>query len=199
METQRQRQIDDDYAAQRQLQTKQDDAVRELERTMTLSEFEEDRDVILMMIKDALKTRSYGEAQEIVHKYRAAAKTDEEFATLARMTAQGLEGDKKVASIKTVLDATPEDDYDTRIALYERILKIQPGHEEYTEKLNECKRLRGDAVPDAQAPAGASSKVPATVANAAATTVSAFFSLIKTIIIATIVLVVLILIFGMLV
>ena len=150
METQRQPQTteDEQWSSAAPSAAPQQDAVLELEREMSLSEFEEDRDVILMMLKEALRTRNYDEAQEIVHKYRAAVKKDDEFATLARMTAQGIEGAKKVAGIQTVLDATPEDDYETRIALYERILKIQPGNEEIQTKLNECKRLRGDIVPE---------------------------------------------------
>ena len=152
METQRQPQSTEDEqwsasAPAPSAVSPQQDAVRVLEREMSISEFEEDRDAILMMMKDALRSRNYDDAQEIVHKYRAAIKKDDEFATLARMTAQGIEGNKKIAGIQTVLDATPDDDYDTRIALYERILKIHPGHEEAQNKLLECKRLRGDILP----------------------------------------------------
>ena len=175
----------------------QQDALLELEREMSLSEFEEDRDVILMMLKEALRTRSYDEAQEIVHKDRAAIKKDDEFATLARMTAQGIEGAKKVAGIQTVLDATPEDDYETRIALYERILKIQPGNEEIQTKLNECKRLHGDIVPE-QSQKSAQTQMSSR-AQAVTTIATSLINLVKIVFIFFAILVVLIILFAMLV
>ena len=181
METQRQPQAteDEQWSGSAPSAAPHQDAVLELEREMSLSEFEEDRDVILMMMKEALRTRNYDEAQELVHKYRAAIKKDDEFATLARMTAQGIEGAKKVAGIQTVLDATPEDDYDTRIALYERILKIQPGNEEIQTKLNDCKRLRGDIVPDQSLkPAHANSQM-SSGAQAVTTIATSLINLVK--------------------
>ena len=114
-----------------------------LERDMILEEYRNDKDAILMAIKQAIKARNYKEAQEFIYKYRAAAKIDENFATLSRMTAQGLERDKKIEKIVTVLDATPDDDYDTRIVLYERILKVIPDDEFYRAKLDEARAAKG--------------------------------------------------------
>ncbi len=207
METQRQPQTTEDEqwsgsapSGAPQSSGPEDGALLELEREMSLSEFEEDRDVILMMIKEALKNRSYNEAQEIVHKYRAAVKKDEEFATLARLTAQGIEGAKKVASIQTVLDATPEDDYETRIALYERIMKIQPGNEEAQEKLNECKRARGDIVPEkSHVPAASSKNQMSSGAQAVTTIATSLINTVKIVAICFFVLVVLILVFALIV
>lgn len=116
---------------------------RAIERDMTLEEYELDRDYILQAVKDALKERRYDEAQELVYKYRAAAKTDEQFAVLARMTAQGLEKNSKVDKIDVILDATPEDDYQTRIALCNRALKVDAGNEKYKAELERCQRAIG--------------------------------------------------------
>ena len=199
METQRQPQTTEDAqwsgsasSGAAQSSGPEDGAVLELEREMSLSEFEDDRDVILMMIKEALRTRNYTEAQEIVHKYRAAIKKDDEFATLARLTSQGIEGAKKVASIQTVLDATPEDDYETRIALYERILKIQPGNEEIQTKLNECKRLRGDIIPE-------KTQIAASVVysyQAVTTIATSLFSMVKVVAIIFALLIILLILIG---
>ena len=116
---------------------------RTLERDMLLEEYEIDKDYILQAIKDALKERHYDEAQELVYKYRIAAKTDEKFAVLARLTAQGLETQSKVEKIDVIMDATPESDYQTRIALCNRALKIDAGNEKYKEELERCQRAIG--------------------------------------------------------
>lgn len=116
------------------------EAELELERELLLNEYRNDKEAILLAIKQALKERNYKEAQEFVFKYRAAAKMDENFAVLARMTAQGLESEKKIEKVVTVLDATPDEDYETRIALCERILKIVPDHEVYQKELERCKQ-----------------------------------------------------------
>lgn len=115
------------------------EAELELERELLLNEYRNDKDAILLAIKQALKERNYKEAQEFIFKYRAAAKLDENFAVLARMTAQGLESEKKIEKVVTVLEATPDEDYETRIALCERILKIVPDHEGYQKELDRCK------------------------------------------------------------
>lgn len=204
METQRQPQTTEDAqwsgsasSGAAQSSGPEDGAVLELEREMSLSEFEDDRDVILMMIKEALRTRNYTEAQEIVHKYRAAIKKDDEFATLARLTSQGIEGAKKVASIQTVLDATPEDDYETRIALYERILKIQPGNEEIQTKLNECKRLRGDIIPEKTQIAASSQNAQLSPGAQAVTTIAtSLFSMVKVVAIIFALLIILLILIG---
>ena len=64
METQRQPQTTEDAqwsgsasSGAAQSSGPEDGAVLELEREMSLSEFEDDRDVILMMIKEALRKR----------------------------------------------------------------------------------------------------------------------------------------------
>lgn len=110
-------------------------ATRELEREILIQEYKNDRDVIIQTIKDALKNRRYTEAQEFVYKYRAAAKSDEEFSVLAKMTAQGLEKFQEISNLVTALDATPEDDYPVRLELCQRILQKQPDNIEYQKEL----------------------------------------------------------------
>ena len=112
------------------------DKDRSLERDLSLEEYEIDKDFIIQAIKDYLKERRYDDAQELVYKYRAAAKIDENFAMLARLTAQGLEKQSKIAKVETILDATPDDDYQMRVSLYRRILKIDPGNEHYQKELD---------------------------------------------------------------
>lgn len=113
---------------------------REFERDAILDEYETDRDAILMVIKEAIRERRFQEAQEFVFKYRAATKTDENFKLLARMTAQGLDTEQRIAKVETVLEATPHEDYDTRMALYEQILRIDPNHEKYQAELEQCRQ-----------------------------------------------------------
>lgn len=125
------------------------DPEKAMELEMLMEEYETDRDAILLTIQNALKDQDYDEAQAFVYKYRAAAKHDENFKLLARMTAQGLEGAKKIKNIETVLEATAEDDYEIRIALYERILKIQPDNAKYKKALEECRSLAGLNEPNA--------------------------------------------------
>lgn len=115
---------------------------REFARDAVLEEYETDRDAILLFIKDAIRERRYQDAQEFVFKYRAAAKTDENFKILARLTAQGLDTEQRIAKVETVLDATPDSDYDTRMALYEQILRIDPGHEKYKAALEQCRQQK---------------------------------------------------------
>ncbi len=116
---------------------------RSVERDLTLEEYREDREVIHEAIKDALKKHDYMEAQRFVHKYRAAIKIDENFAILAKLTAQGLEKDKQIEKVKTILDVTDEKDYTRRQVLYEKLLKIDPTNEEYIEGLQKCKEAQG--------------------------------------------------------
>jgi hypothetical protein len=118
-------------------------AALELEREMLIQEYRCDRDAILTAIKDALKNRRYSEAQEFVYKYRAAAKTDEDFCVLARMTAQGLEKYQAISKLVTALEATPDDDYRMRLGLCDRILKIQPDNAEYQKEYKRCQKALG--------------------------------------------------------
>ena len=131
----------DDSAKQEQ--PKESEVVRAIERDMSLQEYENEKDYILQAIKDYLKERKYRDAQELVYKYRAAAKTDENFAVLARLTAQGLESHSKFEKIDTVLDATPEDDYQTRMSLCKRALKVEPDNEKYKQELERCQKALG--------------------------------------------------------
>ena len=124
-------------------QPKESEVVRAIERDISLQEYENDKEYILQAIKDYLKERKYDDAQELVYKYRAAAKTDENFAVLARLTAQGLEAHSKFEKIDTVLDATPDDDYQTRISLCKRALKVEPGNEKYKQELERCQKALG--------------------------------------------------------
>lgn len=121
----------------------QKDAERALEREISRQEYETDRDAILLAIKDALKEHRYQEAQEFIYKYRVAAKTDESFTMLANMTKQGLENAKKIEKIELALDATPDDDYDVRMALCQKILKIQPNREPTITEMNRCRAAKG--------------------------------------------------------
>ena len=117
----------------------QDSALEKvIERDMSIEEYKEDRDVILMTIKNAIKEKRFDEAQAFVHKYRAAAKIDENFAVLAKMTAQGMENNKKIEKLVTILDATPDDDYPARIAVCKRILDVQPDNVQYRQELKRC-------------------------------------------------------------
>ena len=118
-------------------------AVRALEKEFSLDEYNLDRDAILLAIQDALKERNYDEAQALVFKYRAAAKTDEKFAVLAKLVKQGMENAQKIGKIETVLDATPDTDYDVRMALCQKILKIEPNNEKYLEEMNRCRVAKG--------------------------------------------------------
>ena len=110
----------------------------EIEREMSLQEYQNDREAILLAIKDALKNRRYNEAQEFVYKYRAAAKNDEDFRVLAKMTASGLEKSQSISKFVTALDATPDDDYSIRLELCKRILNVQPENETYQKELERC-------------------------------------------------------------
>ncbi len=107
-----------------------EEAARELDREMVLMEYESDRDVILKTIKDALKRHDYDDAQAFVYKYRAAAKQDGEFSILAKLLAQKLETKQKIDKIKTLIEATDENDTKALIALNERILRIDPDNAE---------------------------------------------------------------------
>lgn len=118
--------------------TNQNRATLEMEREIILQEYQTDRDAILLAIKNALKNRRYQEAQEFVYKYRAAAKNDEDFRVLARMTASGLEKAQSISKFVTALDATPDDDYSVRLELCKRILNVQPENETYQKELERC-------------------------------------------------------------
>ena len=125
------------------VQPNESEVVRAIERDMSLQDYEADKDFILQEIKNNLKERKYNDAQELVYKDRAAAKTDENFAVLARLTAQGLETHSKLDKIDTVMDATPEDDYQTRISLCKRALKVEPTNEKYKQELERCQKALG--------------------------------------------------------
>lgn len=113
------------YGAEPDISQSKAKVTKSLERDLTLAEYRDDRDVILTAIKDALRERRYSDAQEFVFKYRAAAASDEIFEQLAKMTAKGLEEDKTLEKLKVSLEATPEDDYQVRLSLCERIYRIR--------------------------------------------------------------------------
>ena len=123
------------------------DEQRVLERNLLMQEYESDRDVILKEIKTALRERRYRDAQEFVYRYRIAAKTDETFAALARMTAEGLENARNIETLETMLDATPEDEYRRRLQLCREILEISPDHPKYVAELRRCEEKLGIGVP----------------------------------------------------
>lgn len=99
-----------------------------IERELILMEYETDRDAILKAVKESIKKRDYDDAQAFVYKYRLAAKTDEEFAILAKLLAQKLEAHQKIEKIETLIDATEEGDTKTLISLNKRILRIDPDY-----------------------------------------------------------------------
>ena len=101
-----------------------------LERDIVMTEYKTDRDVILKAIKESIKRRDYDDAQAFIHKYRFAAKTDDDFSILAKLLAQKLETQQKIEKIQTVIDATDDNDTTALIALNERILRIDPDHQE---------------------------------------------------------------------
>lgn len=121
--------------------TKRHEAELALERDIVMTEYKTDRDVILKAIKESIKKRDYDDAQAFIHKYRFAAKTDDDFSILAKLLAQKLETQQKIEKIQTVIDATDDNDTTALIALNERILRIDPDHQEAKAAL---RALRGD-------------------------------------------------------
>ena len=121
--------------------TKRHEAELALERDIVMTEYKTDRDVILKAIKESIKRRDYDDAQAFIHKYRFAAKTDDDFSILAKLLAQKLETQQKIEKIQTVIDATDDNDTTALIALNERILRIDPDHQEAKAAL---RALRGD-------------------------------------------------------
>lgn len=119
-------------------QPKRSEVVRSLEREMNLQEFKDDRDVIIQTLKTAIKKGEYEEARDIVYQYRAAIKTDEQFAILAQMVNENLENKKEIEKFETRLDATPDDEYQKRLGLCIEILKIQPNNEKYLKEKERC-------------------------------------------------------------
>lgn len=117
--------------------------VRSLEREMCLQEFKDDRDVIIQTLKTAIKNGEFDEAQEIVFQYRAAIKTDEQFAVLAQMVSENLESYKEIQKIETRLDATPDDEFQKRLDLCNQILKIKPQNAKYLEEKKRCEEALG--------------------------------------------------------
>lgn len=101
-----------------------------LERDLILEEYKTDRMAILMAIKESIKNRDYDEAQAFVFKYRAAAKKDDDFAILAKMLSAKMEMQRKIDQIQTILDATPDEDFNARRALYQRILAVDADNAE---------------------------------------------------------------------
>ena len=128
--------------------TKRHEAELALERDIVMTEYKTDRDVILKAIKESIKRRDYDDAQAFIHKYRFAAKTDDDFSILAKLLAQKLETQQKIEKIQTVIDATDDNDTTALIALNERILRIDPDHQrnrqqqEVEEKKTESLRRR---------------------------------------------------------
>lgn len=120
--------------------TKRHEAELALERDIVMTEYKTDRDVILKAIKESIKRRDYDDAQAFIHKYRFAAKTDDDFSILAKLLAQKLETQQKIEKIQTVIDATDDNDTTALIALNERILRIDPDHQEAKAAL---RALRG--------------------------------------------------------
>jgi hypothetical protein len=51
---------------------------------------------------------------------------------------------RRVQHVPALLNgrATPDSDYDTRMALYEQILRIDPGHEKYKAALEQCRQQK---------------------------------------------------------
>lgn len=121
--------------------TKRHEAELALERDIVMTEYKTDRDVILKAIKESIKKRDYDDAQAFIHKYRFAAKIDDDFSILAKLLAQKLETQQKIEKIQTVIDATDDNDTTALIALNERILRIDPDHQEAKAAL---RALRGD-------------------------------------------------------
>lgn len=121
--------------------TKRHEAELALERDIVMTEYKTDRDVILKAIKESIKRRDYDDAQAFIHKYRFAAKIDDDFSILAKLLAQKLETQQKIEKIQTVIDATDDNDTTALIALNERILRIDPDHQEAKAAL---RALRGD-------------------------------------------------------
>ena len=121
--------------------TKRHEAELAIERDIVMTEYKTDRDVILKAIKESIKRRDYDDAQAFIHKYRFAAKTDDDFSILAKLLAQKLETQQKIEKIQTVIDATDDNDTTALIALNERILRIDPDHQEAKAAL---RALRGD-------------------------------------------------------
>lgn len=121
--------------------TKRHEAELALERDIVMTEYKTDRDVIMKAIKESIKRRDYDDAQAFIHKYRFAAKTDDDFSILAKLLAQKLETQQKIEKIQTVIDATDDNDTTALIALNERILRIDPDHQEAKAAL---RALRGD-------------------------------------------------------
>ena len=119
--------------------TTQNRQAHQLEREIQLQEYENDRDAILHNIKMALRERRYRDAQAFIYTYRAAAKTDECFAALAQMTSKGLDEERQIETLVTILEATPEDDIDKRIEICEKILSVQPHHPKYRAELKALK------------------------------------------------------------
>ncbi len=136
-----------------------------INRDLMLLEYDVDKDVILGAIKKALKERNYEEAQEFVYHYRAAAKTDEQFEILAKMTADAMKNKKDAEKIQLVLDATPEDDYEVRLSLSERLFKLIPD-DENLEQVNHYRSVLHKK-PISRELAKKESKAPESVVTAA--------------------------------
>ena len=121
--------------------TKRHEAELALERDIVMTEYKTARDVILKAIKESIQRRAYDDAQAFIQKDRFAATTDDDFSILAKLLAQKLETQQKIEKIQTVIDATDDNDTTALIALNERILRIDPDHQEAKAAL---RALRGD-------------------------------------------------------
>lgn len=145
-----------------------------MERDMSLLEYDLDKDYILESIKQNLKNRDYDSAQELVHKFRAAAKGDEQFEILARRTADGINRQKDLQRVKTSLDMTPEDDYEVRLSLSERMYKLIPSEEnlarinQYRKALHKAPIASDAAMSEANARLPAATKAVRSGVNIAA-------------------------------
>lgn len=131
-----------------------------VERDMSLLEYDLDKDYIIEELKRNLKEEDYASAQELVHKFRAAAKGDKQFELLARRTAEGIKKEQDVEGIKTAFDMTPENDYEVRLSLSERMYKIIPSKENL-DRINHYRKALGKpAIASAAAMSDARTKHP---------------------------------------
>ena len=165
------------YGTEPDISQSKSKVTKSLERDLTLAEYRDDRDVILTAIKDALRERRYSDAQEFVFKYRVAAASDEIFEQLAKMTAKGLEEDKTLEKLKVSLEATPEDDYQVRLSLCERIYRIRKDPKvledvnKYRAYLNKSLVKEEDGLPGPLDLKDRAPKVARTVADTALTVI----------------------------
>ena len=140
---------------------KSEASAKAVERDMSLLEYDLDKDYILAELKRNLKEQDFDSAQELVHKFRAAAKGDEQFELLARKTADGINKQKDVERIMTSFEMTPENDYEVRLSLSERMYKIIPSKENLDRINHYRKALHKPVITSDAAMSDAKSNMPA--------------------------------------